>query len=489
MLALEPDSGKASAITQVVSTIADASLTVVRSTDRLLEALRRGVPDLVLLPALLPWADEAQLIDALRSISDGRHLEVVVTPFEIAQETSDSEDDDTSEGWRRLLTKTTAPPKPAGCSVRAFSERVRWALHCVRLARLQRAKHIEWFGSGSIDAPGNRRAYRRFAPTDLPWLQTARLRGGGKLKLLDLSSGGALVRMETPLARDVEGLLELVGGQGPSVVPFRVIRWHPSSSNREFPYLGAFAFTKPFEFDNAVGPLALGDSDVVDDGVLAPFLRRPDGHQARGARLTRDQLPWLSSVNLPWGAEAALMNISKSGMLIETASKLAPGTTTQFHISGRDTDLSISAVVVRSEIGSVNTFGVKYLAAVRFENEFVFPREGDAVAPAPKMLARLLNEVLRDADRGGQASTGMKEMFAEEVRKLVRAREVAIARAPTPTDAGGESIYFTIPGGGGSSAVLQATFERDHVPTEAEFRCLRSAAALTTAVLELEHWE
>ena len=105
MLALEPDSGKANAIRQIVSAIADASLTVVRSKDHLLEALRCGVPDLVLLPVLLPWADETQLIDALRSISERRHLEVVVTPYEIAHESTEGEENDALTGWRRLLKK------------------------------------------------------------------------------------------------------------------------------------------------------------------------------------------------------------------------------------------------------------------------------------------------------------------------------------------------------------------------------------------------
>jgi hypothetical protein len=359
---------------------------------------------------------------------------------------------------------------------------VRWALHCVRLARLERARHIQWFGSGSVDAPGNRRAFRRFAPADLPWFQTARLPGGARVKLLDLSSGGALVQSDARLTSDVEELLELVGGERSALVPCRVIRWQPLLSDRELPYLGAVAFTQPFEFDHATGPRRT----VVQDGALAPFLRRPGDHQAREARLTRDELPWLSSVRLPWGDEVALMNISKSGMLVETTSKLAPGSTTDFQISGADTDLSVSTVVVRSEIGSVSPLGVKYQAAVSFANKFVFPQQLGAVSGSPQTLARLLNEVLNDASRNGEASRELKEMFADGVRKLVRAREVAIAGAPTPSVADGESIYFTVPGSGGPPAVLQATFERDHVPTEAEFRCLQSAAALTTAVLELE---
>ena len=485
VLALEPDLRNASTVAHVVSTFRDASLTVVRSKDQLLEALRNSVPDLVLLPALLPWADESALIDALRSFSAGRHLEVVLTPHEIAQEDNNDNDHDNPNGWRRLLNRTPPPAKAPGCSIRAFSERVRWALHCVRLARLERAEHVELFGNASFDSPANRRAYRRFAPTKLPWLQTARLHGGAEVRLLDLSAGGALVQSDTPLTRNVEGLLELVVGEKPSIVPFRVIRSQSTPGNRELPYLGAFVFTTPFEFDHMAGPLET-ISPVSVGGALAPFLREPDGRQDRDPRWTRDQVPWLSSVKLPWGPEVEVVNISKSGMLVETSSKLLPGSTADFHVSGFDTDLSVPIRVVRSEIGAVNRLGVTYQAAVTFTGDVPFPDDFGDTTSAPRKLAALLNDVLKDASRNREGARGLRETFADGVRKLVRARDVAIAGSPIRSESGAESIYFTIPGPAGSLAVLQATFEPDHLPTEAEFRCLQSAAALTTAVLEFD---
>jgi CheY-like chemotaxis protein len=486
VLALEPDVRKASIIKGVVSAIGRTSLTVVQSQHQILDALHDGVPDLVLLPALLPWADEAQLCDALRSAATTNHFEVLMTPYEIVHDTNDREDLEAAAGWRRLLKRAPARPKSTGCRVGTFAERIEWALHCAQQTRLERTELFQLYDGIPTGAPHDRRAHRRFAGNELPWLQVVRLPDGARVRLLDLSAGGALVQSDTRLTRDTEGLLELVGGDQPSLVPFRVIRWQPSSRNRELPYLGAISFTGQFDFDTLAGPRAAQLSVVPEDAALAPFLRHPDEHQERDPRWTRDQVPWLSSVKLPWGPEVEVVNISKSGMLVETSSKLSPGSTADFCVSGFDTDLSVPIRVVRSEIGAVNRFGVTYQAAVTFTGDAPFPDDFGDTTPAPRKLAALLNDVLKDASRNREGARGLREVFADGVCKLVRAREVAIACSPIRSESGAESIYFTIPGPAGSPAILQATFEPDHLPTEAEFRCLQSAAALTTAVLEFE---
>ncbi len=482
VLALEPEPEKARAIRHVVSAIDGAALTVVTTTHHLLDTLHDGFPDLVLLPALLPWGDEEQLFDALRAASDTHHLEVLVTPYEIADDPSDREDPDVPGGWRRLLRKTPQRTKTVGCSIRTFGERIEWALQCAQEARLERAERFQLFHDFSIGAPQNRRVHQRFTGNELPWLRAARLRGGTKIRLLDLSAGGALVQSDARLRRDAEGLLELIGPDGDSKVPFRVIRWQPSSDAREFPYVGAFAFRGGFEFDSMLGPGHIG----LKDGALAPFLRQTDERHERDPRLTRDQLPWLSSVRLAWGPEVKLLNISKTGMLIETPSKIAPGSSAEFSISGPRRDLSVSTRVVRTEIGPVSSLGVKYHAAVSFTKELPLNLGPDELSAALHMLASLLNDVLADACGSGAGDVReLKETFAEGVRKLVRARQIAIVDSPA-SDAGAESIYFTVPGTSGSRAVLQVTFEPNHVPTEAEFRCLQSAAVMATTVLEVE---
>lgn len=361
-----------------------------------------------------------------------------------------------------------------------------WALHCAQQAHLDRAEQFELYGGLPIGGRQDRRSHRRFAGSELPWLQMVRLSDGTRVRLVDLSSGGALVLSDTRLSRDAEGLLELNGAERHSLVPFRVLRWQHASGDHELPYLGAISFRGSFDFDSVAGPGAARDTFPAESVLLAPFLRSPDERQQRDPRLTREQVPWLSSVRHPWGAEAQLVNISKSGMLVETASKLAPGSTAEFCICGSDTDLTVPVRVIRSEIGAVNSLGVKYHAAVSFTSNVPFPLAASDLQPASRRLTGLLNDVLKDAGRNGEGTRALREAFADGVRKLVRARDVAISHSPVRPEQGAESIYFTVPGTTGSVAVLQATFEPDHLPTEAEFRCLQSAAALTTAVLEVE---
>jgi hypothetical protein len=80
-------------------------------------------------------------------------------------------------------------------------------------------------------------------------------------------------------------------------------------------------------------------------------------------------VPWLSTIKLPWGLEVRLLNISSTGMLIETGSKFTPGSVTHLQLCGPETDLVISACFVRTEIAAVDGRGVTYHAAVSFQKE------------------------------------------------------------------------------------------------------------------------
>jgi hypothetical protein len=72
------------------------------------------------------------------------------------------------------------------------------------------------------------------------------------------------------------------------------------------------------------------------------------------------------------------------------------------------------------------------------------------------------------------------------VRRLVRARDVLIRRAPIAPADGSESIYFDLHAPGRPRAVLQVMFDRDRALTQSEFRMLRAASSLANALLELD---
>jgi hypothetical protein len=174
-------------------------------------------------------------------------------------------------------------------------------------------------------------------------------------------------------------------------------------------------------------------------------------------------------------------------MLVETTSKFTPGSSTEFQLNGPEASLSVPARVVRSEVAAVGPTGVKYQAAVTFAKELRFPGEfGPDMPQAPKALADLMTEVINDMSQKGAGAGTVRKRFLNGLRKHVPARQIDLTQEPTKADSGSESIYFTVPGTGGSPAILQATFQADYAISDGEFRFLQAAAVVAGVVLEFE---
>jgi hypothetical protein len=72
-------------------------------------------------------------------------------------------------------------------------------------------------------------------------------------------------------------------------------------------------------------------------------------------------------VNAPRDLDARVVNISKSGVLIESPTKLSTNTLTEFKLRKQEQNLVVRARIVRSEIAEVTARGVKYHAAAVFD--------------------------------------------------------------------------------------------------------------------------
>jgi hypothetical protein len=91
----------------------------------------------------------------------------------------------------------------------------------------------------------------------------------------------------------------------------------------------------------------------------------------RAPRWERHELPWLETVRLTWGVELRLVNISRSGLLVESGIRMTLGNRTDFEMEDHDNcDFVIPARVVRSDVSAVNSLGVKYVTAAVFEKPF-----------------------------------------------------------------------------------------------------------------------
>ena len=108
---------------------------------------------------------------------------------------------------------------------------------------------FERFSKDSDD----RRAHPRFRADDLWWLRGTRLKYGASVEVIDLSISGALVETEFRLQPGSNLVLELVGLEGPMIVPLRVVRCQVARIAGSVRYHGACAFKRPLDLPVPVG--------------------------------------------------------------------------------------------------------------------------------------------------------------------------------------------------------------------------------------------
>jgi hypothetical protein len=203
-------------------------------------------------------------------------------------------------------------------------------------------------------------------------------------------------------------------------------------------------------------------------------------------RRGRGDVPWLSGVTAASGSELELINISSTGLLVETGSKFTPGSTTELHLSGPDTNLIVPVRFIRSDVARIDGLGVRYRAAAAFAREVDLAgprRETGAPATPPQELASLFGSVLVNA---GERRDPAHVRFAQGLRELVGARDVQVRMGSAGSSGGAETLYFDVPGEDRLRTTLQVTFDRNRLVSSADFKLLKAAAWLTAAVLELE---
>jgi hypothetical protein len=211
-----------------------------------------------------------------------------------------------------------------------------------------------------------------------------------------------------------------------------------------------------------------------------------NGNERRAARRRpQNDLPWLSKVKLGTGLDVAVVNISTSGVLLESGSKFVPGTTSELHLTGDGANMVVPVRVIRSEIARIDALGVKYHAAAAFDKEIDLggPRRVAAEPSSPpEALAQILAAALADSTSAEPAHT----RFARGVKQLVGARDVQVRMTPCAPSRGRDTLYFDVPGDDRARTILQVTFDRSHDVSSSEFRLLKAAAWLTAAAMEFD---
>ena len=122
VLAIEPDLRQAAILKRIVKEQVKADLVVVDSRDAAMEAIRRGVPDVLLLSALMSPRDEDELIQHLRALDGADHLQTHTIP-QLASTLADREPSK-GGGLLRAFRRKKEPELAAGCDPDLFADEI-----------------------------------------------------------------------------------------------------------------------------------------------------------------------------------------------------------------------------------------------------------------------------------------------------------------------------------------------------------------------------
>lgn len=217
--------------------------------------------------------------------------------------------------------------------------------------------------------------------------------------------------------------------------------------------------------------------------IIQPAVFGRPADRRRAPRRASADVPWLWSVKIPGGSQVSIVDISSTGVLLETSSRMADGYTVDLQLVGQDTNVTVPARMVRTQVAAVTGLGVKYRVAAAFAHELALPGllRAPGTTPMPKVLGELLTRMLSDID-GSSGPAAVRANLERELRSILPVRDIQIRQTPVLAEPGAESVVFTVPHR--TQPILQAIFEPDYAPSAMDLRLLKAAASVAAIVLE-----
>ncbi len=217
-----------------------------------------------------------------------------------------------------------------------------------------------------------------------------------------------------------------------------------------------------------------------------------------GARRLRDhrwaghEVPGIEVVRLAPGVDARVVNISRSGLLLESAAVLLVGDVAVLEVPGSQQAFQVTGRVVRSRVVPAGDRGRWCEAALHFERPIELGgRHAPASVPlvtadvGPELQA-LLDHVRSEAERGTDPSL-VRAAFELGVQQLVTAREVRLLPMSVARHDGCHTVCLAVPGRVREATVLQAVFDDTSAePGDADLALLHAAASCAAEVLDVE---
>jgi hypothetical protein len=154
-------------------------------------------------------------------------------------------------------------------------------------------------------------------------------------------------------------------------------------------------------------------------------LPEPCAHERRmHERLSAQELAWLKSARLRFGAELTLIDLSAGGALFETRAPLRPGSAAVLTLTGRGVDETASFHVLRCEVSSLEQ-GLTYRGACAFDQLIQLPssspaRDAVVVQDAGPTEEEVLEVIQAIAGRNsGPAGIARPRQLLEAIRAAV----------------------------------------------------------------------
>lgn len=212
----------------------------------------------------------------------------------------------------------------------------------------------------------------------------------------------------------------------------------------------------------------------------------------RDHRWAGHEVPGLQAVRLAPGVDAQVVNISRSGLLLESEEILLVGDVAVIDVPGPLQSFQITGRVVRSRVSQGDGRKGRCEAALHFERPIELAGSHAAAFPPPVPaeigleLQALLDHVRHEAERGTDPSL-VRAAFELGVQQLVTAREVRLLPMSWARHDGCHTVCLAVPGRVREATVLQAVFDETSAePGDADLALLQAAASCAAQVLDVE---
>jgi len=194
LLVVQPDPVQAAALCDALRGNVTADIVVAESVEAALSLIDDRVPDVILLPSLMPAAVEDYVVAYLGAIPGADHVQILGLPILRLPAAPAPKRKRSIFRWRRRRRQEPAPPTVADTHAYdsgAFTKDVIDYLAGARMIKKDLARY-----GPPVNYSLERRREPRFPSQEVPWISLVSF-AGEQATLLDVSARGVLLRMSS----------------------------------------------------------------------------------------------------------------------------------------------------------------------------------------------------------------------------------------------------------------------------------------------------